>query len=165
MKALYHDALEEKQSVAKMRSQKEERVLPTISMEDYLEKIYLLIEEKGYARTTDVASSLGVLPSSVSKMMKKLDEKGLVSYEKYRGFTLTSKGRSIAKDIADKHHMLEGLFRILEVPSMTIYQEIEGIEHHIGKETAFCISSLVQFLEENPTIKNSYIKYREELIR
>ncbi|WP_353652852.1 transcriptional regulator MntR [Planomicrobium sp. Y74] len=146
-------------------NQEEESVLPTINMEDYLEKIYLLIEEKGYARATDVASSLDVLPSSVSKMMRKLDENGLVSYERYRGFTLTTKGRSIAKDIADKHHMLEKLFRILEIPSINIYQEIEGIEHHIGKETAFCIGSLVQFLEENPNIKNSYLKYREELVQ
>jgi len=134
-------------------------------MEDYLEKIYSLNKEKGYARATDVASSLGVLPSSVSKMMQKLHEEGLVSYERYQGFQLTPKGRSIAKDIADKHEMLEGLFRILEIPSLNIQQEIEGIEHHLGKETAFCISSLVQFLEANPNVKNSYLKYRGEIIR
>ena len=139
--------------------------VPTINMEDYLEKIYTLNKEKGFARATDVASSLGVLPSSVSKMMQKLDEEGLVSYERYYGFKLTPKGTSIAKDIADKHHMLEGLFRILEIPSLNIQQEIEGIEHYIGKETAFCISSLVQFLEANPDVKNSYLTYRGELTR
>lgn len=162
---MYQGVLDAKQFVEKVKKREEERVLPTTNMEDYLEKIYLLIEEKGYARAVDVASSLDVRPSSVSKMIKKMDERELVSYEKYRGFTLTSKGRSIAKNIADKHHMLEGLFHILEVPSMNTYQEIEGIEHHIGRETAFCIGSLVQFLKENPEIKNSYIKYREELIQ
>jgi Mn-dependent DtxR family transcriptional regulator len=134
-------------------------------MEDYLEKIYLMFEEKGYARATDVASSLDVLPSSVTKMMKKLDEKGLGVYEKYRGFILTPKGRKIAKDIADKHQMLEDFFRVLEVPSDNIYEEVEGIEHHIGKETAFCISSLVKYFEENPDVKESYLNYRNHLMK
>lgn len=139
--------------------------MPTINMEDYLVKIYSLNEKKGYAKAADVASLLGVLPSSVSKMMKKLDEEGLVSYERYHGFKLTPKGSNVAKDIADKHRMLEELYRTLEIPGRNIEQEIEGIEHHIGKETAFCISSLVQFLEANPDVKNAYLKYRGELTR
>lgn len=132
-------------------------------MEDYLEKIYLIIEEKGYARATDIASSLNVLPSSVTKMMQKLDKQGLGIYEKYRGFVLTPKGKRIAKNIADKHELLENFFRIIEVPSDHIYEEVEGIEHHIGKETAFCIASLVQFFEENPDILKLYLDYRENI--
>lgn len=139
--------------------------MPTIHMEDYLEKIYMLTMEKGYARAADVASSLGVLPSSVSKMMRKLDEEGLVAYEKYQGFKMTAKGSSIAKDIADKHQVLQGLYRILEIPALNIHREIEGIEHHIGKETAFCLSTLVQFLEANPEVKTSYLTYRNDIVR
>lgn len=137
--------------------------MPTPSMEDYLEKIYLIFEQKGYARATDVASSLDVLPSSVTKMMQKLDEKGLGVYEKYRGFILTPKGIKIAKDIAYKHHILEEFFRVLEIKSDNIYNEIEGLEHHIGEEMALSIASLVKFFEENPGIKASYIKYRQEM--
>ena len=51
--------------------------LPTPSMGDYLEKIYNTIEQKGYARSIDIASLLDVLPSSVTKMMQKLDEENL----------------------------------------------------------------------------------------
>ena len=54
----------------------------TSSMEDYLEKIYELMKEKGYARVSDIASSLSVQPSSVTKMIQKLDDKKLVTYEK-----------------------------------------------------------------------------------
>lgn len=139
--------------------------MPSINMEDYLVKIYTLNEEQGYAKGADVASSLGVLPSSVSKMMKKLDEEGLVSYGKYQGFKLTPKGSSIAKDIADKHQMLEELYRTLEIPARNIQLEIEGIEHHIGKETSFCISSLVQFLEANPEVKNACLAFRNKTTR
>ncbi|MBM7663509.1 Mn-dependent DtxR family transcriptional regulator [Bacillus mesophilus] len=137
--------------------------MPTPSMEDYLEVIYLILEDKGYARVTDIASSLDVLPSSVTKMLQKLDEKELGIYEKYRGFILTSRGKKIAKDIADKHQTLEDFFRILEIPSKDIYKEVEGIEHHIGKETTFCIATLIQFLEENPEIRKSYLSYRNNI--
>lgn len=137
--------------------------MPTPSMEDYLEVIYLMFEEKGYARATDIASSLNVLPSSVTKMMQKLDAKGLGVYEKYRGFILTSKGTKIAKDIAGKHQTLEDFFRVLEIQSDDIYKEVEGIEHHIGKETTFSIATLVQFFEEHPEIRNSYLNYRNKI--
>jgi Mn-dependent DtxR family transcriptional regulator len=140
---------------------KGESALPTPSMEDYLEKIYLMVEEKGYARSVDIASSLDVLPPSVTKMMQKLDEQGYGVYEKYRGFVLTEKGKKIARDIADKHQMLENFLHILEVPPENIYQEVEGIEHHIGKETAFCIGSLVHFLEDHPEIREAYLQYRK----
>lgn len=68
--------------------------MPTPSMEDYLERIYKLIDEKGYARVSDIAEGLEVHPSSVTKMIQKLDKDEYLIYEKYRGLVLTSKGKS-----------------------------------------------------------------------
>lgn len=65
--------------------------MATASMEDYLERIYQLIEEKGYARVSDIADTLEVHPSSVTKMVQKLDKSGYVIYEKYRGSSLQQK--------------------------------------------------------------------------
>ena len=48
----------------------------TDRMEDYLEVIYELIQEKGYATTVDISSYLNVSSPSVTKMMQKLDETG-----------------------------------------------------------------------------------------
>ena len=48
--------------------------MPTPSMEDYIEQIYILIERKGYARVSDIAENLSVHPSSVTKMVQKLDK-------------------------------------------------------------------------------------------
>lgn len=67
--------------------------MPTPSMEDYLERIYKLIDEKGYARVSDIAEGLEVHPSSVTKMIQKLDKDEYLIYEKYRGLVLTSKGK------------------------------------------------------------------------
>lgn len=67
--------------------------MPTPSMEDYIEQIYILIEEKGYARVSDIAENLQVHPSSVTKMVQKLDRDHYLNYEKYRGLILTAKGK------------------------------------------------------------------------
>jgi Mn-dependent DtxR family transcriptional regulator len=139
--------------------------LPTPSMEDYLEKIYLLIEEKGYARVVDIASSLNVLPSSATKMIQKLDEAGFGIYERYRGIILTAKGKKLAKALAEKHEMLEDFLRIIGVHEENIYTEVEGIEHHVSKQTAFCISSPASFFEDHPDVKEAYIQYRKQMER
>src|SRR5690606_40312360 len=76
-------------------------------MEDYIEQIYLLIHTKGYARVTDVAEALLVHPSSVTKMIQKLDKESFVKYEKYRGFILTEKGTKIGKRLVFRHDLLE----------------------------------------------------------
>ena len=64
---------------------------PSQSAEDYLERIHELIEEKGYARVVDIASSLQVKQASVTSMVQKLGELGYLNYEKYRGLVLTQK--------------------------------------------------------------------------
>ncbi len=69
--------------------------MPTPSMEDYLERIYQLIESKGYARVSDIAETLEVHPSSVTKMVQKLDKQEYLVYEKYRGLILTAKGKKL----------------------------------------------------------------------
>ena len=71
--------------------------LPSQSAEDYLERIHALIEEKGYARVVDIASSLEVKQASVTSMVQKLGELGYLNYEKYRGLILTEKGRTPRK--------------------------------------------------------------------
>ena len=63
-------------------------------VEDYLRIVYEIVETKGYARIRDISKALGVKPSTVVEMMRKLHEQGLVIYEKYGGVTLTSRGNA-----------------------------------------------------------------------
>jgi Mn-dependent DtxR family transcriptional regulator len=65
-------------------------------MEDYLEVVYELVHQKGYATTIDISDNLNVSSPSVTSMMK-LNEKGFLRYEKYRGMSLTEKGIEVAK--------------------------------------------------------------------
>lgn len=122
--------------------------MPTPSMEDHIEQIYLLIENKGYARVSDIAEALAVLPSSVTKMVQKLDKDGYLVYEKYRGLTLTPKGEKLGKRLVQRHDLLEQFLRIIGVDEERIYEDVEGIEHHLSWNSIDRIADLVQLMEE-----------------
>ncbi|MDR6998150.1 transcriptional regulator MntR [Neobacillus niacini] len=123
--------------------------MPTPSMEDYIEQIYKLIEEKTYARVSDIAEALSVHPSSVTKMVQKLDKDEYLVYEKYRGLTLTSKGRKIGKRLVYRHTLLEQMLKIIGVKDENIYNDVEGIEHHLSWDSIDRIGDLIQFFEED----------------
>lgn len=124
--------------------------MPTPSMEDYLERIYQLIEEKGYARVSDIAEHLEVHPSSVTKMVQKLDQRKYLVYERYRGLVLTSKGKKIGKRLVDRHELLEEFLRIIGVDEDLIYEDVEGIEHHLSWDAITCLEYLVEYFQEDP---------------
>lgn len=125
--------------------------MATPSMEDYIETIYLLTEQKGYARVSDIAEHLEVLPSSVTKMVKKLDEKEYLIYEKYRGLVLTDRGKDFGKKLLYRHKLLEDFLHIIGAEEDSIYEEVEGIEHHLKWDTIFRIGDLVEYFENDPT--------------
>lgn len=79
----------------------------TSAVEDYLVTIYRLEEVFGVARTTIIAKELNVKPGTVSKIISKLELRGLVERIKYRGVKLTKEGRKIAEKIVWKHRIIE----------------------------------------------------------
>ena len=133
--------------------------MPTPSMEDHIEQIYLLIEQKGYARVSDIAESLSVLPSSVTKMVQKLDKDGYLIYERYRGLTLTPKGLKLGKRLVQRHDLLEQFLRLIGVQEGKIYEDVEGIEHHLSWNSIDRIADLIQAMEEHP----DFLQKLEEL--
>ena len=124
--------------------------MPTPTMEDYIEQIYNLIDTKGYARVSDIAEEFQVHPSSVTKMIQKLDKDSYLIYEKYRGLVLTSKGKKIGKRLVYRHELLEQFLEMIGVEHENIYNDVEGIEHHLSWNAIDRIGDLVQYFEENP---------------
>jgi len=98
---------------------------------------------------SDIAEALSVLPSSVTKMVQKLDKDGYLVYEKYRGLTLTSKGEKLGKRLVKRHELLEQFLRLIGVDEGRIYEDVEGIEHHLSWDSIDRIADLVQLLEED----------------
>jgi Mn-dependent DtxR family transcriptional regulator len=120
--------------------------------QDYLEQIHRLIGSKGYARMADIAAALDIAPASVTTMIQRLDADGLVIYERYRGVVLTAQGRSIAEEVVKRHEVLARLLRSFGLDEKTIYQDVEGMEHHISKATLRVLTTLVEELERNPKL-------------
>lgn len=133
---------------------------PTQSAEDYLERIQELMEEKGYARVVDIASSLKVRQASVTSMVQKLAEQGYLNYEKYRGLILTDKGRAVASQIQERHATLSRFFSLLGLDAATQQADIEGIEHHLSPDTVACLADLAAFFEQNPAVLKRFASSR-----
>src|SRR5271165_5898330 len=133
---------------------------PSQSAEDYLERIHELIEEKGYARVVDIASSLKVRQASVTSMVQKLGELGYLKYEKYRGLILTDKGRAVARRIQHRHATLSRFFSLFGLNPETQKADIEGIEHHLSPATLDMLADLTRFFEEHPAALETFQQSR-----
>ena len=99
------------------------------SIENYLERILMLYERKGYARSIDIAEELGVTKPSVSHATKIMRENGYISMDASNYITLTEKGREIAEK------MYEG------VDEKTAFADACKIEHDISDESFRAICS------------------------
>ena len=133
---------------------------PSQSAEDYLERIHQLIQEKGYARVVDIASSLDVKQASVSSMVQKLGKLGYLNYEKYRGLMLTEKGQAVAAGIQKRHETLSRFFSLFSLDKETQRHDIEGIEHHLSSATVDVLADLATFFENNPGTLKLFLKSR-----
>jgi Mn-dependent DtxR family transcriptional regulator len=130
----------------------ERRSSRTDRMEDYLEVIYELIEEKGYATAIDISKYLNVSSPSVTKMVQRLDESGHLNYEKYRGIMLTQEGISIAKGMHERHNLLIEFLKMIGVKDNIANRDAEGIEHHLHPETLKKLEEFVKAMKKNNKI-------------
>ena len=105
------------------------------SAEDYLEMILMLREKKGYARSTDIASELGVTKPSVSFAMKRLRENGYITMDEGNYISLTEKGQTIAETIYHRHKALTAFLIGIGVDEKTAREDACKIEHDISDET------------------------------
>lgn len=113
------------------------------NIEDYLKTIYLLTRADA-ASTSDIASQLDVNPASVTGMLKKLDDAGLVRYESYKGVTLTHAGRKVALEIIRHHRLIETyLAEALGYRWDEVHDEAERLEHHISEDFEDRIAKLL----------------------
>jgi DtxR family Mn-dependent transcriptional regulator len=106
------------------------------AVEDYAKTIYALqLQGDGPVSTSALAERLAVAPSSVTAMLKHLDELGLARYAPYRGAVLTQAGEKVALEVIRHHRLIEAfLAEALEMPWDRIHDEAEVLEHYISEE-------------------------------
>jgi len=121
----------------------------TAAVQDYAKAIYTLESRHGAASTNELAALLEVRPASVSGMLRKLSDLGLVEHERYRGVRLTERGRHVALEVI-RHHRLVELF-LVESLGMTwdeVHDEAEVLEHALSEE----LEELIATKLGNPTV-------------
>lgn len=123
---------------------------PTPRVEDYVEVIYELILEKGYARVVDIGGHLHVSSPTATKMIQKLADDGLVVYERYRGIALTQAGTELAKKVRHRHDIIMDFLRLLDVDEATAHRATEGIEHHLDANTLIRLAELAEYASAHP---------------
>lgn len=131
-------------------------------LEDYLEAIYNLNEEKGYVSAADISDRLGVKPPTVSNMVVNLARKGYLEHERYRGMRLTPSGEKLARSVIKRHQVISDLISMLGVDDQTAYMDTEGIEHHVHPSTLRRLERLADYLRENPQTLRAIQKFIEE---
>lgn len=133
-------------SMAHRQERKSDRI------EDYIEVIYELIRQKGYARTIDIADNLHKKPPTVTKMLQRLHVEGMIIYEKHRGIAMTRSGEAAARSVIKKHELLTDFLKILGVSDDVANKDVEGFEHHVSPQTIERIARFMERARKNPSM-------------
>ena len=135
-------------------------------MEDYLEAIYEIGQEKKVVRVRDIAARMDVKMPTVTSMLKNLSGRNLVDYEKYEYVELSPEGREVALEMHRRHSALRRfLIDILRVDHQTADEEACKLEHALSSSTLDRLVDFMQFIHECPRTGEDWLdrfdEYRE----
>jgi len=121
-------------------------------MEDYLKALYEIREREGEPiSTSSVAELLEVTPPTVTSMMEKLEDRGLIEREKYSGARLTPEGETVALEVLRHHRLLETyLAEQLGYDWTEVHEEADRLEHHISEEFERRVAELLDDPQFDP---------------
>jgi DtxR family Mn-dependent transcriptional regulator len=124
----------------------------TEAVEDYAKALHALAKRsEGGVSTSALAERLGVSPGSVTAMLKRMQEMGLVDHEPYRGALLTLEGERVALEVIRHHRLLESyLTEALGMPWDRVHDEAEVLEHYISEELEELIAAALGDPERDP---------------
>lgn len=129
------------------------------SLEDYLEAILRIIQEKSAARAKDISKRLKVGKSSVTGALHALAGRQLINYAPYDVITLTDKGKAIAEKIARRHEVLRDFFvKLLAVNTKDADATACKMEHAISESILERFIEFIEFLDRCPRGGTKWIK-------
>jgi len=122
-------------------------------VEDYIKAIYQVSStaESKSAATGEIAERLSVTPGSVTTMLQRLAESGLVRYQSHRGSTLTPNGEKLALNVLRRHRLVElFLVKTLGLTWDEIHVEAENIEHAVSENLISRIDAFLGYPATDP---------------
>ena len=135
----------------------------TPAMEDYLEAIFEIDQEKKVIRVKDIAKRMDVKMPTVSSMLKTLNSRGMVHYEKYEYVELTKNGAGVGKEMRRRHEALfKFLTEILKIDSETADEEACKMEHALGSTTLDSLTDFMEFIRTCPRAGESWLRHFED---
>lgn len=119
---------------------------------EYVKTVYQLEAELSrQIRTTEIAEAIDRTRASVSHMIQKLDDRGLVDYTQYKGVTVTESGEAVALNLVRKHRLVETfLTETLDVSWADVHEEADRLEHHISDEFADRLAAFLGYPQTDP---------------
>ena len=120
----------------------------TASMEDYLEMICRMLKGQDIVRIQALSENLHVKPSSASKMVNALKERGYISFQEYGYLTATPKGLEVGEYLLYRHDILHKFLCLLN-HSENELEQVEKIEHFINRETIENLHLLLERLKSS----------------
>lgn len=125
---------------------------PSSSVGDYLKAVWEVADSpEGAAITKDVAARLSVSPASVTNMFTRLQDMGLVEYERYRGVVLTERGLEEALRLVRRHRLIETfLLQYLGYSWEKVHEEAEKLEHAVSDEFTRRLADFLGHPEHDP---------------
>lgn len=106
----------------------------SVNKEKYLIEIYTNLNDEGYTRVSQLAKSLQVSVSSVSKMVKKLNDEEYIEFQRYGMISITKKGRVVCERLLKKRLVLERFLQYIGVDEENVEEEVKAIESTISTD-------------------------------
>lgn len=120
----------------------------TTAMEDYLEMIFRVLQHGQRVRVGELSRVLHVKPSSVSKMVRQLNEAGYISARRYGVISLTEKGQEAGAYLLYRHEVIQRFLRALNGTPDEL-EQTEKIEHFLSRTTVENLDVLTRHLLKN----------------
>jgi DtxR family Mn-dependent transcriptional regulator len=114
----------------------------TAAMEDYLEMICRMLQQKNVVRINELAKNLNVKPSSASKMVNNLKHDGYIEFQKYGYILLTTQGKDTGNYLLYRHKVLNQFLCLLNHTENEL-EQVEKIEHFINRNTIHNLEQLI----------------------
>jgi len=127
------------------------------ALEDYLETIYLLVQEHGFARVKDIARAREVKAATVSIALRKLAELDMVRYERREYITLSPSGEEAGRRVFTRHRLLARFFEdVLGMPTAAASKQACAMEHSLTDDAMSRLAKFFEFVGSCPNVVDSF---------